>query len=122
MRCGFSYGVCFPRKRTGRHRSVGRPAVEYIDVDTDRNADMLVVLPGEFDTSDEALVVIVNTRCLRGFRLIAELRHLTTSAPDSPRALAYVPERQPGDTYRATVLQQRVDRASLDVQVCSYYP
>ena len=93
-----------------------------IDVDKDGSADILVLVPGEFDDSDEALVVIVNSDCLGKDHLIRELRHLTSSTPDSPSARAYVPEQNPHDVHLGRRLQQRVDEASLYAEVYSYHP
>lgn len=123
IQCGFTYGVRFPGRRTGtRGTPFGDPAVEMIDVDKDGSADILVLMPGEFDDSDEALVVIVNSDCLGKDRLIRELRHLTSSTPDSPSASVYVPEQNPHDVHLGRRLQQRVDEASINAEVYSYYP
>ncbi|WP_141386056.1 hypothetical protein [Microbacterium maritypicum] len=121
--CRFSYGVRFPGRRTGtRGTPFGAEATERIDADRDRNAHVLVLMPGAFDESDVALVVVVNTKCLRKDRLIRELRHLTSSSPESPRALVFVPERRPGDAHLGRVLQDRVDGEGICAEVRSYYP
>lgn len=120
---GFNYGVRFPDRRKARRWELfSDPAVEVINVDKEGNADILVLMPGEFDDSDEALVVIVNARCLRKDRLISELRHLTEATPDSPSARVYVPEKNPGHVHLGNMLQQRVNEASIVADVHSYYP
>lgn len=60
IRCGFTYGVRFPGKRTGgRGMPFGGNEAEIVNVDKDDDADILVLMPGEFDEPEEALVVIV---------------------------------------------------------------
>lgn len=123
IQCGFTYGVRFPGKRTGgRGTPFGGDESDVVTVDKDDDADILVLMPGEFDESDEALVVVVNARCLRKDRLIRELRHLTSSTPDSPSALVYVPEDRPGDVHLGQMLQQRIDDEGIYAEVRSYYP
>lgn len=103
IRCGFTYGVRFPCKRTGARRTAfGGDEAELIDMGKDYDADILVLMPDELYASDEAPVVIVNSRCLRKDRLIRELRHLTSSSPDSPSALVYLPEDHQGDVHLGT--------------------
>lgn len=121
--CGFTYGVRFPGRRTGtRGTPFGGEATEWLDPDKDRNAHLLVLMPGEFDESGAALVVIVNTKCLRKERLIRELRHLTSSSPESPSALIFVPERHPGDVHLGQMLQRRIDNEGIWAEARSYYP
>ena len=123
IRCGFTYGVRFPGKRTGgRGMPFGGDEAEIVNVDKDDDADILVLMPGEFDEPDEALVVIVNSRCLRKDRLIRELRHLTSSTPDSPSALVYVPEDRPDYVHQGQILQQRLDDEGIYAEARSYYP
>lgn len=123
IRCGFTYGMRFPGKRTGgRGMPFGGDEAEIVNVDKDDDADFLVLMPGEFDEPDEALVVIVNSRCLRKDRLIRELRQLTSSTPDSPTALVYVPEDHPGHVHRGQILQQRIDDEGIYAEARSYYP
>ncbi|GEB96398.1 hypothetical protein [Microbacterium lacticum] len=123
IRCGFTYGVHFPGKRTGgRGMPFGGNEAEIVNVDKDDDADILVLMPGEFDEPEEALVVIVNSRCLRKDRLIRKLRHLTSSTPDSPSVLVYVPEDRPGHVHRGQILRQRVDEEGICAEVRSYYP
>lgn len=123
IRCGFTYGVRFPGKRTGgRGMPFSGDEAEIVNADKDDDADILVLMPGEFDDSDEALVVIVNSRCLRKDRLIRELRHLTSSTPDSPSALVYVPEDRPGHVHQGHILQQRLDDEGICAEARSYYP
>lgn len=123
LHCGFSYGVRFPGKRQGtRGQPFSSPATEPVNADTDPAADMLVLLPDEFDTTNEALAVIVNERCLRKDRLIEELQHLSSTSPDSPSVRVYVPERKPGHVHLGQMVQRRVDEASICADVYSYYP
>lgn len=121
LRRGASYGVRFPGGGL-RGTPFGAPDSETVDVEKDRGADLLVLLPGEFDDDDEALVVITNTRCLRTPRLVSELSHLTSASPDSPSARIYVPEKHPGDTHLRDGLQQRVDDAAIMAEVFPFYP
>lgn len=126
VRCPYDLGWRHRPRREPQMSLESEGRTEWVDPVAVPDADALVLMPDWSGPDDDAIVIIVNDWFMKTDSFIHELIHLTTSNPDSPGALVFVPEKDIGSHAAQDAVTNRLAQPDArrlgPIEICSYYP
>ncbi len=126
IHCAYDFGWRYRLRPAWQETLDPDDGTESVDPTVVPDADALVLMPDWSGPDDDAIVVIVNDWFMKKDSFVNELTHLTTSGPDAPGALVFVPEKDIGSHAARDAVRKRLQQPDAHglgpTEIRSYYP